>query len=394
MASSEAATAEKENLVTRAESVLDEAKLGLQRPPGERPPDLAEFDEQLQALGEQLRAALLDADREEPANVAQMLELIFEVGELREEVRARDLFERLDVLARIEESIVQLRECKTPEELIEAAPGELCRSCGFTRALISRVHGSRWVPEVIETIPGMDPLAKEFAEYIDEIEIQLDHMLLETELVRRRMPVLVADPINDPRTYKPIMLRGRTSGYVAAPIMPTGRVIGFLHADRIGQDRPVTVEDRDSLWTFAEQFGFLYERAVLLERLDAQREQLRTAFANTETVVEELWHHEIELTRSTHNTPEVTRTAAGLFRPTESRLDGLMTRREREVLELMTSGATNTRIAEQLVISEGTVKSHVKHILRKLRAANRAEAVARYLQILMREQQDRGHAAS
>jgi DNA-binding NarL/FixJ family response regulator len=42
-----------------------------------------------------------------------------------------------------------------------------------------------------------------------------------------------------------------------------------------------------------------------------------------------------------------------------------------------------------LVISEGTVKSHVKHILRKLRASNRAEAVARYLQIMLREQEDR-----
>jgi DNA-binding NarL/FixJ family response regulator len=30
-------------------------------------------------------------------------------------------------------------------------------------------------------------------------------------------------------------------------------------------------------------------------------------------------------------------------------------------------------------VSETTVKSHVKHILRKLRAANRAEAIARYL---------------
>jgi DNA-binding CsgD family transcriptional regulator len=175
---------------------------------------------------------------------------------------------------------------------------------------------------------------------------------------------------------------------VAAPIMPTGRVIGFLHADRIGQEHPVTLEDRDNLSTFAKEFGILYERAVLTERIGAQRRQLRQAFATAEAV-DDVRHREIELARSGEGAPGVTGTAAALFRPAESRLDGLMTRREREVIDLMTNGATNIRIAEQLVISEGTVKSHVKHILRKLRAANRAEAVARYLRILLREQEER-----
>jgi DNA-binding CsgD family transcriptional regulator len=389
MSSAEPAIAERESLVALAESTLAQVREGLGRPAGERPPGVAELDDQLVALGEQLRASLLESDREEPAAIAQRLELIFEVGELREALRERGLFERLDVLALIQESLGELRNCKTPEELIEAAPGELCRSCGFTRALISRVHGSRWVPEVIETVPGMDPEATGFAEYIDEVEIPLDHMLLETELVRRRMPALVVDPVNDPRTYKPIILRGRTVAYVAAPIMPTGRVIGFLHADRIGQEYPVTPEDCDNLWTFAEQFGFLYERAVLTERIGAQRAQLHEAFASAEAAVDQVRHREIELARSGQGAPEVSRTAAALFRPAESRLDGLLTRREREVLDLMTSGATNVRIGEQLVISEGTVKSHVKHILRKLRAGNRAEAVARYLRILLREQEDR-----
>jgi DNA-binding CsgD family transcriptional regulator len=389
MSSAEPAIAERESFVALAESTLAQVRSGLERPAGERPPGIAELDDQLVAIGAQLRASLLDADGEETTAVAHRLELIFEVGELREALRERDLYERLDVLARIHESLGELRNCTTPEELIEAAPGELCRSCGFTRALISRVHGSRWVPEVIETIPGMDPEATEFAEYIDEIEIPLDHMLLETELVRRRMPALVVDPQNDPRTYKPIIMRGRTVAYVAAPIMPTGRVIGFLHADRIGQEYPVTPEDCDNLWTFAEQFGFIYERAVLTERIGAQREQLRQAFVSAEAAVDEVFHREIELARSGQGAPEVTRTAAALFRPAESRLDGLLTRREREVIDLMTSGATNVRIAEQLVISEGTVKSHVKHILRKLRAGNRAEAVARYLQIMLREQEQR-----
>jgi DNA-binding CsgD family transcriptional regulator len=377
-------------LVALAESALARVRAHLEHPAGERARGVVELDDELVAVGEQLRASLAEAESAEPAAVARRLELIFELGELRETLRARNLIERLEVLALIQESMTVLRDCKTPEELIEAAPGELCRSCGFTRALISRVHGSRWVPEVIETVTGMDPEAESFAKYIDEIEIPLDHMLLETELVRRRMPALVADPVNDPRTYKPIILRGRTVAYVAAPIMPTGRVIGFLHADRIGQEYPVTPEDCDNIFTFAEQFGFLYERAVLTERIDAQREQLREAFASAEAAIDEVRDREIELARSGPGATEVSsRTAAALLRPGESRLDGLMTRREREVLDLMTSGATNVRIAEQLVISEGTVKSHVKHILRKLRAGNRAEAVARYLQIMLREQEQR-----
>ena len=51
--------------------------------------------------------------------------------------------------------------------------------------------------------------------------------------------------------------------------------------------------------------------------------------------------------------------------------------REMEVLRLITQGATNHEIAEQLVITEGTVKSHINHILGKLDAHNRTEAVAR-----------------
>jgi DNA-binding NarL/FixJ family response regulator len=56
-----------------------------------------------------------------------------------------------------------------------------------------------------------------------------------------------------------------------------------------------------------------------------------------------------------------------------------LTAREAEVIELVSAGATNNEIASALVISESTVKSHVKHILRKLGAANRAEAVSRHL---------------
>lgn len=57
--------------------------------------------------------------------------------------------------------------------------------------------------------------------------------------------------------------------------------------------------------------------------------------------------------------------------------------RELDALTLMALGKTNRAIAQQLLISEGTVKAHIKHILSKLNAGNRTEAVAiaRSLQI-------------
>lgn len=54
-----------------------------------------------------------------------------------------------------------------------------------------------------------------------------------------------------------------------------------------------------------------------------------------------------------------------------------LTEREIEVLARIAAGASNQEIAEALVISLGTVKSHIHHIMSKLDAQNRTEAVAR-----------------
>ena len=54
-----------------------------------------------------------------------------------------------------------------------------------------------------------------------------------------------------------------------------------------------------------------------------------------------------------------------------------LTSREREVLDLLAEGKPNRGIADELVVTLDTVKRHVSHILAKLGAVNRTEAVAR-----------------
>jgi DNA-binding NarL/FixJ family response regulator len=56
--------------------------------------------------------------------------------------------------------------------------------------------------------------------------------------------------------------------------------------------------------------------------------------------------------------------------------DDMLTGREREILQLLADGMSNADAAAKLFISQETVKSHVRHILTKLEADTRTQAVA------------------
>jgi LuxR family maltose regulon positive regulatory protein len=62
-------------------------------------------------------------------------------------------------------------------------------------------------------------------------------------------------------------------------------------------------------------------------------------------------------------------------------LAGQLTAREFDVLRMLAAGTPNPRIAAELVVSLDTVKKHVSHLLGKLGAANRTEAVTRARQL-------------
>ncbi len=61
--------------------------------------------------------------------------------------------------------------------------------------------------------------------------------------------------------------------------------------------------------------------------------------------------------------------------------DGLLSDRELEVMGCLVEGQTTLQIASNLFISENTVKTHIRHILDKLDASNRTEAVSKAIQL-------------
>jgi DNA-binding NarL/FixJ family response regulator len=71
------------------------------------------------------------------------------------------------------------------------------------------------------------------------------------------------------------------------------------------------------------------------------------------------------------------REAGLLHEPISGALIEPLTERERQILRLLATGLSSTRIAAELVIAVSTTRSYLKSIYRKLDAHSRDEAVAR-----------------
>jgi DNA-binding CsgD family transcriptional regulator/GAF domain-containing protein len=303
--------------------------------------------------------------------------LVRRLAGLQRELGAAELAHRSRAFGLVQGSLARLRSVSTVAQMLELIPVEVCR-CGFSRAFLSRIHEGRWVPESCH-IDGDSEWAAEIVRVGREHPQSLDHLNLETEMVRRRGAILVRDVQRDPRVHRPIADVSLSHSYAAAPIMPNGRVVGFIHADCHVTPREVDDFDLDVLWMLAEGLGYAFERTVLAERQRALREQVREATTAINGIINAHVDADLQVARLELDTVDAVRTAAAPFVAPESRLYMLLTRRELEVARLIAAGRTNPQIAAELVISETTVKSHVSQVLRKLRVANRAQAASKYM---------------
>jgi LuxR family transcriptional regulator, regulator of acetate metabolism len=372
------APASDEELDARVATAMQHVAAVLSAPASAALPKVADFHTAHREVEEALRS-VVDELRDGHPGRADLWSTLIELHQVQRELVEQRLVQRLEALERVRAALGRLRELGPVSEILRRAPAELADSSGLDRVLLSQVKESRLLP--VHAHFRDDPDGAERAvEALRETPLALEYPVIETELMRRRRATIVRHAAGNPRVRNPPLPVAEGVSYVAAPVILDGGAIGFFHGAYA--DRQVESLERDAAWAFADGFAAVFERAVMRRRVREQRRQLRELVAWTDAMAADLSEGAIEL--EVQSEP-----AAAAVRPTalppadadSTRLGDLLTRRELDVLRLMARGDSNKAIATELVVSEGTVKFHVKNILRKLRAANRVEAASRYMQL-------------
>jgi LuxR family transcriptional regulator, regulator of acetate metabolism len=261
-------------------------------------------------------------------------------------------------LRSVQRALLRLAGEESLGRLVNLAPRFACQALELDRAMLLHISGNAVVSGTAWS--GSDQIAaSDFSRFVRAAHPQLTSCPPEFEAVQRQLPILVTNAQGRDDVYRPLVHAARSEAYAVAPMIRGDRVIGLLHADRYPVvDRALDVLDRDLLWTFATGLADLIDRAA------------RRGLKNGATPI---WSEAGVAAAEAASEEVAPSIPAAVSRPL-----ALLTAREHEVLRLLSEGAANATIASRLVISEATVKSHVRHILRKLRAANRTEAVIRY----------------
>jgi DNA-binding CsgD family transcriptional regulator len=285
---------------------------------------------------------------------------------------------RLAACERVQRAVDGLAHLGPVSQIVDHCAAAAAAAADLDRVVLSRIDNGTLVVEHVHTGAGDGAGAPE-----DQTPLPLSYPLLECELLRRRQARLVTDIDHSQPGRYAFLDTLRWHAYVATPILVDGLAVGFLHGDRVPSRRALTQLDADALEHFAEWFAIVFERAVLRRRLRDQGREIRRISTWAEAHSGELSNSPIDL--SSNHSEEKEHRAGAPELVIEDGLPAHLTNREMDVLRLMATGKTNGEIAHVLFISEGTVKFHVKNILRKMQASNRADAGSRYLRLTLND---------
>jgi DNA-binding CsgD family transcriptional regulator len=272
------------------------------------------------------------------------------------QMRARD---RVDLVRSLTAGIRRMKKAGSLQGLGRQARTELCEVLGFDSALLSFVEDEGFVVEESDHGIGGPTVIRRRECAAERACIRL------RDTTRTNETDMPASP-----GYQELL---DSENYLVAPVIAKSRVVALIHVGRRGEGG-VTADDVDVLDAFASAYSLLHERMLNTERVQQQRTSIARAAARLTDEADR-----IAATAISFDVEDDTR----LEPPTiaaNSTLAATLSHRERQVFERLVLGASNAEIADELVITIETVKTHVKRILRKIGAINRSEAIALYME--------------
>lgn len=276
-------------------------------------------------------------------------ELLLEVADMRGRLLISVMASRHEMMQRVDQSLQRLRAVDTIEEFAQELPRELVE-LGFVRSLFSWAEGLHWVAESAYSIQG-EGESRRLVEAGQQRPYRDIKNLFEHEMIRDRRPILRQNIRKSRRVHPELMKITESESYVASPVIAGKAVVGFVSLDVNATTGSVDVFDRDLIGIHTSGAGLILER--------------------------------LRLNRCRGSSLLPSDTSVGAFPVGGLKAQGgeaveKLTSREREILHLVAQGMTNAEIGQELCISEGTAKTHVRNLLRKLGASNRTQAAGLY----------------
>ncbi|HEX4671772.1 MAG TPA: LuxR C-terminal-related transcriptional regulator [Solirubrobacteraceae bacterium] len=307
--------------------------------------------------------ALADSTGSQQPDARELERILSELLALEREIVELAYVRRSDSLERARDAVRRLGDVGSPQGILSRAPEELGAASQFQRVLLSEVVDRSLRASAIwsrddqagseQALAALSPFALEYPLIEDEVAARQGVQIVDVARSRgRAAPAFTA-------------VLGWTS-YVVAPLAVHGKTVGLLHADAGAGGRELDALDAEVAASFAEGLSGVFERAVLRETLRLHRQELQSAVQWMSGRLGQL-------------TAEAADSAPGPTPGAGIAVSELLTPRELDVMRLLARGHTNVAIANALVVREGTIKYHVKNILRKLGATSRADAVSKYV---------------
>lgn len=301
-----------------------------------------------------------------------------ELGAARLQLQTHELTRRRESVNALQTALRRMRAAGSVDALAAQVPREVS-ALGFQRVLFSWVDQARWVPESTFTSSG----PQEARAIMEAGDAPYWHTrdLLESEMIRQRRPMLVSDALGNPHVHLDIQAVMHSTSYVAAPLIRGAHVVGLVHADQSVEGERVDQFDRDLIGMFVEGLGLAFERVAMREELSSVRSRLGNQASALRELMSQIGEDDEMLPSGSTDVDESPTGAsvvasAGATGSARMCLGEGLTRREEQVFALLGDGISNAEIADRLYITEGTAKTHVKHVLRKVGAENRAHAGA------------------